>query len=291
MNNEKFIDVAGIRTRYFEQGEGPPLLLFHGGEFGSAAAADSAEDWALNFDGLARWFRVYAVDKLGQGYTDNPKTDQDYTMDAVVQHAYGFTQALGLSDVNLVGHSRGGYLVARLTLEHPELVNTCIIGDSGTLAPGVPRNSVVMANPPEPVGGKECQRWVIEKYSYGYDHITEEWLDILTRITARPSYQEAVAKVDRLRTTQYYPQLEAQKQESLTWILEGRLKTPTLLVWGYNDPTAPVSMGYALFELIAGSAPRSEMHVFNKSGHFSFREHPQAFNDVVRSFIYSGRNS
>ena len=286
--NEKFIDVEGTRTRYFEKGEGDPLVLFHGGEFGYKASSDSADDWDLNFDGLSRWFHVYAVDKLGQGYTDNPKSDEDYTMDAVVQHGYGFLRALGLEDVSVAGHSRGGYLVTRLALEHPELIRNCLIVASGTLAPGVGRNSVVFANPPEPVGGKECQRWVLERYSFSKDHITEECLDTATLIASRPSYQEAVAKMDTLRHTQFYPLLAAQKAESLTWILHGRLKTPTLLVWGQNDPTATIGMGHALFELVAGSAPRAEMHILNEAGHFSFREHPEAFNETVRAFIQSG---
>jgi 2-hydroxy-6-oxo-6-(2'-carboxyphenyl)-hexa-2,4-dienoate hydrolase len=50
----------------------------------------------LNFDGLAELFHVFAVDKIGQGFTDNPKRDEDYTMAAVVQHAYGFLRTLGL---------------------------------------------------------------------------------------------------------------------------------------------------------------------------------------------------
>jgi len=57
-------------------------VLFHGGHFGSHDAADCAEDWSLNFDGLAERFHVYAVDKIGQGFTDNPQRDEDYTMAA-----------------------------------------------------------------------------------------------------------------------------------------------------------------------------------------------------------------
>ena len=34
MTGEKYIDVDGIKTRYFEKGSGPLLVLFHGGHFG-----------------------------------------------------------------------------------------------------------------------------------------------------------------------------------------------------------------------------------------------------------------
>ncbi|MFQ5932681.1 MAG: alpha/beta fold hydrolase, partial [Nitrospiraceae bacterium] len=190
MAEEKYVEVEGVRTRYFEKGQGETLVLFHGGNFGSHDAAHCAADWHLNFSGLASWSHVYAVDKLGQGYTDNPKTDEDYTIAAVVKHAYGFLQAMGLQDVHVVGHSRGAYLVARLTLEHPELVKSCIIVDSNTLAPGVGRNEIVMANPPQPRLSKQSQRWILEQYSFSYDHITEEWVEALAQIAMLPKYQE-----------------------------------------------------------------------------------------------------
>jgi pimeloyl-ACP methyl ester carboxylesterase len=73
MTGERFIDVDGVRTRYFDKGSGEVLVLFHGSHLGTNDACESALDWELNFDRLAEWFRVIAVDKLGQGHTDNPK--------------------------------------------------------------------------------------------------------------------------------------------------------------------------------------------------------------------------
>ncbi|HEY2921864.1 MAG TPA: alpha/beta hydrolase [Candidatus Binatia bacterium] len=287
MTSEKYIEVDGIRTRYFEAGTGPVVVLFHGGHFGSHDAADCAEDWSLNFDGLAEWFHVYAVDKIGQGFTDNPKSDEDYTMAAVVQHAYAFLKTLGLHKVHPVGHSRGAYLVARLTLEHPELFDSCILVDTNTLAPGISKNETVMANPPQPRLSRESQRWVLQKYSYGFEHITEEWLDVMMRVSALPKYQEAVRKMEDvgLRTTRFLPHLARQKDETLGIIRDRGFGIPTLLAWAYNDPTATIDQGHALFDLIARSTPDSRMYIFNRSGHFSYREHPTEFNDMLRGFI------
>jgi pimeloyl-ACP methyl ester carboxylesterase len=69
MTGERFVDVDGIRTRYFDKGSGAVLVLFHGSHLGTNDACESALDWELNFDRLAEWFRVIAVDKLGQGHT------------------------------------------------------------------------------------------------------------------------------------------------------------------------------------------------------------------------------
>ncbi|NIO10045.1 MAG: alpha/beta fold hydrolase [Deltaproteobacteria bacterium] len=287
MENARFIDVNGVGTRYFDKGSGEVVVFFHGSHFGTMDACDSANDWDTNFDRLAEWFRVIAVDKLGQGHTDNPKRDEDYTPGAVVQHAYEFLMALGLQNVHVVGHSRGGYLVGRLTLEHPEIVRSCIIVDSGTLAPGPANTQLIMANAPNPRLTRESQRWVIEHYSHTYDHITDKFLDGAVEIANLPKYREAVKKMEDqgLKGKLFMPRLTLDKDETLNWILQGRLKTPTLVVWGKNDPTASLRRGQALYELIADSAPIAEMHVINKAGHFCYREQPETFNQVIRGFV------
>ena len=111
MQNAKFVTVDGSKTRYFEGGNGETLVLISGGSFGSYYSADH---WSLNFDELSKRFRVCAFDKLGMGYTDNPKSDADYTMSAVIDHAYGFLRAIGINKATLVGHSRGALPAARI---------------------------------------------------------------------------------------------------------------------------------------------------------------------------------
>ncbi len=285
--DEKYVDVDGVRTRYFEKGSGETVVLFHGGNFGSNEAADCSLDWNLNFDALAKWFHVVAVDKLGQGMTDNPKSDEDYTMAAVVRHALATLETLKLGNVHLVGHSRGGYLVARMTLERADLVKSVIPVDTNTLAPGVGRNEIVHANAPEPRLSRESQRWVYERYSYAYDHITDDLIDDCVAIAHQPKYLEAVDKmeVQGLKANVFLAQHARQKEQTLGWIRDRGFQRPTLLVWGYNDPTATLDQGMRLMELMAGSERRTQMHIINEAGHFSYREHPPEFNEVLRGFI------
>src|SRR3990172_10515587 len=126
----KYIDIKGIRTRYLEAGTGEPLLLAHGGHFGMYC---SANDWDLNIEGFARSFHVFAVDKIGCGFTDNPQSDDEYTIGRAVEHVCDFINITGLGKVHLIGHSRGGYLATRLSLEQPQLVKSLTIVDSATL--------------------------------------------------------------------------------------------------------------------------------------------------------------
>jgi pimeloyl-ACP methyl ester carboxylesterase len=67
--------------------------------------------------------------------------------------------------------------------------------------------------------------------------------------------------------------------------MQGKLTQPTMLIWGYNDPTAQLKRGHALFEIIADSNPKSEMHIINEAGHFCYREQPETFNQVIKAFV------
>ena len=287
MDQRKFIDVEGIETCYYEAGDGPPLVLFHGGNFGSDDLADCALDWGLNFDGLAERYRVIAIDKIGQGYTANPKTDDDYTMAATVGHAAATLDALGLKNAHIIGHSRGGYLVLRMTIDRPDLVRTCIAVDTGSASPGASRTETVMAGAPEPRLTRDSQRWVIERYSYKADHITDDWLDALAEIAAQPKYAETVDRMAarRMRATQFMPALQRDKMEMYGRMRDHGMGRPSHLIWGYNDPTASLAQGRVLYDLIAARERNARYHVFNQAGHFTYREHPAAFNAVVHGLI------
>ena len=288
LTDPKYVDVDGIRTRYFEKGEGEPMVLVHGGHMGTFAA-DLADDWDLNFDVLSRHYRVYALDKLGMGFTDNPKTDDGYTIQAQTDHVSRFMETLGIGPAHLCGHSRGGYLVTRLALQHPEQCRSCIIVDSGTLSPGAGRNEIVHADPPLPLRSRECHRWVFERYSYSPTCVTEGWLDVAVEAAHTPKYEEAVRKMsdEGLLATKFLPGLQRDQEETLRWLLDRGLQRPTLMLWGYNDPTAPLSQGMALMEFLTAKERRTYLHIFNEAGHFCYREHPDAFNAAVRAFTES----
>jgi len=255
----KFIEVDGIRTRYFDAGEGETIVLFHGGNFGSPHGADCAADWNLNFDGLSGQCRVIAVDKIGQGYTDNPRTDGEYSMESVVRHALRFLEVLDLGDCHIVGHSRGAYLTCRMTLEDPSRIKSNIMVDTATLGPGQGRNHIVFADTPQPFLSRESQRWVMERYSYNPKCVTEDWLDELMRVAALPKYQESVEKMEQqgLEQRVFLPSHGQQKAETFDWLMERGTGRPNLLIWGLNDPTATVDQGFVLFDIVSHKEPTS----------------------------------
>ncbi|MBI2822724.1 MAG: alpha/beta hydrolase [Acidobacteria bacterium] len=286
MGNAKFVDVDGIRTRYFEAGSGENLVLIHGGRFGFPSY--SADVWGLNFEGLSRHFHVYAFDKLGMGYTDNPKSDADYSKSAMIRHAYGFIRKMGIQRTSLMGHSMGAFVVARIAVEHPELVKCLIPLDSNTLAPedpSTPRDfydKIVAGEPPVPTA--EYVRREPDANSYSNAHVTSEYVQEILRIALLPKTKEATDKA-KVLNPQFFADLQRLKPETLDWIRAGRLKAPTLILWGFNDPSAPVILGMHLLKVIAPAVPRTGFHVFNQAGHYVFRERAPEMNRLVTDFI------
>ncbi len=284
MINEKYIDVRGIRTRYLEAGTGEPLLLLHGGHYGENY---SANDWIPVIYDFAKSFHVIAPDKIGCGFTGNPKNNEEYLMGTMVQHTYDFMNAIGIDTAHLVGHSRGGYAVCRLALEHPEVVRTLVIVDCGTLM--LARNPLYDEWEKDAAlieDIREKHRYLLAVNSFSSRHITDELVDGMIEIEELPKSREAVIKMQAGLMNRFREDLERERNETQEWIKASGIKAPTLVVWGFNDPSAKFDpMGLSTVELILTSTPCSQVYILNQAGHFSFREQPEAFVTAVTSFI------
>jgi pimeloyl-ACP methyl ester carboxylesterase len=198
-------------------------------------------------------------------------------------------RALGIANAHLIGHSRGGYVTCRMTVDYPELAATCTIINSNTCAPGTGRNEYVFANNPEPALSRAGQRWVLEKYSYDPAHVTEAWLDALVGITERPEYRHAVSKMtdQGFLWTKFLPGLHADKEEMFRILAARGIQRPVLQVWSRNDETVSHAQAEALFRILAEKERRARWQIFDRAAHFSYREHPKRFNEVIKSFVHA----
>jgi 2-hydroxy-6-oxonona-2,4-dienedioate hydrolase len=305
MGEGKFVDVGGVRTRYFEAGQGQPLLLINGGQW---PATSSADGWSPIFDHLAQTFHVYAFDKLGMGYTDNPRVDADYSMDAIIRHAAEFIRTLGLSRIVLAGHSRGALPAARIACDHPDLVSHLVLFDSNTLAPDDP-NTPDRDDPPpiaRPPTMEEIRAADLRNPQYyGKQMITDRYVEAQYRIAQLPKIREVDRKFRELRDRwmrdnkeelEKNPKLGSNMGATTWWMYKakystldlisgGGIKAPTIIIWGFNDPTAPCFLGVNLMETLAKVVDRSELHVLNHAGHFVFAEHPAEVTRLITGFV------
>ena len=123
---------------------------------------------------------------------------------------------------------------------------------------------------------------MLQRYSFGYEHIDDEWVNALAEVAATEKYKKALSIVDH---SPYAAHLTKQKAETFELIRTRGMQKPTLVIWSFNDPTAVLERGQALFAMIADKEPRAQMHVINKAGHFNYREHPKEFNAQLQSWV------
>ena len=308
INEIKFVDVDGVRTGYVEGGSGEAMVLVHGGGFGSTA--HFSNNWRSIFDYLASHFHVYAVDKLGQGHTENPRRDADYSMMAVTQHIYRFMESVSIQKVHLVGHSRGALPAARIAVDHPEMIRTLTLFDSNTLAPdnsNAPRRRTPAATQrptPPLVPTKESIRQFWSSLSHRQDFLTDDFIEAEFQVTQLPKFREATEKMASL--TAQWAKLNPEKikenpgsqgrwwydemkRETFVRINAGRFKNPTLIIWGFNDPGASYRLGITLYEIFSAVVDRTELHLFNQCMHYGFLEYPREVSDVMVSFIRNAK--
>ena len=288
----KFVDVKGVRTRYYDEGQGVPMVLIHGG---MTAGSSTANVFSRNIPGLAKRFHVFAVDRLGSGLTGNPLTDADYATPGQVEHVYQFIQTLKLGRIHLVGHSAGGAVAFYLAVHHPEIVRTLtIIGQGPENPPAAdgPTRLDLSSCPDQNVyEGLKCR---VEKLGWLPTAFDPEYWEADASMAMQPKSREARAKVVALSNDAFRAAQTAYRQQA--WDLcrtSGVLQMPVLLVagkqdvldWGQADQTAQLRGELGLFDIIGAKNAKVKMVVVNQAGHFPYREHPEEFNADLIGFI------
>jgi pimeloyl-ACP methyl ester carboxylesterase len=129
----QFVEANGIRFAYrrFGHESGTPLLFmqhFRGG----------MDHWdPAVTDGFAENRPVILFDNAGVASSSGETPD---TIDAMAEHATDFVGALGLSQIDLLGFSIGGYIAQALTVRHPELIRRLILAGTGPRAGEPPQD-------------------------------------------------------------------------------------------------------------------------------------------------------
>jgi pimeloyl-ACP methyl ester carboxylesterase len=293
----KFVDVEGVRTRYYDYGRGEPIVLVHGGGMGGASTANN---WSRNIRGLAERFRVLAVDRLAQGMTGNPKDDGDFTNRGAVKHLYQFIQTMKLGRVPLVGHSSGGALVFYLAVEHPEIAKTVVVVAHG---PGMPpagggptKFAAILAKcPPDPESyeHRKCRLLALAhtEETFPADYAAAD--DFMGNL---PKSKETRTRMDAMRAAQPgWPdkQNNAYREQAWEKARNGVLQMPILILaakqdtlgWDAADPHSMMRGELGFFDIVGAKNPRVKMVIVNEAGHFPYREHPEQFNADLIHFI------
>ena len=111
----------GLEIAYQRVGEGPPLLLVHGG-------GEDGRVWQPQLAVLSDEFTVIAWDEPGAGRSSD--VPADFGLVDYANCLAALIEALALGPVHVAGISWGGTVVQELYRHHRELVATLILADT-----------------------------------------------------------------------------------------------------------------------------------------------------------------
>jgi pimeloyl-ACP methyl ester carboxylesterase len=245
-NNGEYISIFSTKIYYEEYGEGPVLLLLHGG-------LGSIHNFAKVIPGLSDQFRVIAIDSPGHG-----RSEQADSLSYKLMASYysEFIDLLKLDSVYIIGYSDGGNTALILASDRPDKVKRILTSGADSNTDGYSneaRNFIKMLNPE-----------FVETY-------LQDWLtDYLNKSPQKDQWKKFI--------------LDSQKMWLEEVVISdselGEIKGRALIVLGDRDMIT-LEHGIHMFRTIKGS----EFCVLPNTPHEVFFANPDLINLIAIDFL------
>jgi haloalkane dehalogenase len=248
-------EVDGLRLAYLDEGEGPPVVFFHGEPTWSFL-------WRKVIPAVRdAGYRCIAPDYAGFGRSDKPLDLGFYTYDRHVELMAALLEELDVRGATAVVHDWGGPIGLRLAVEHPDRFARIAIMETGPFT-GHQRMSdawlafreFVRGTEDVPVGGLVrggCKHDPGDAVIAAYD---APYIDAASKAGARafplilPTEPDAPGAAAGKRVA------DALRED----------ERPALLLWAEDDPILPFSVGERISSQLNMPAP----HKIADASHF-----------------------
>lgn len=264
----KFVSANGLRFAYFEEGEGPLVLLVHG-------FPDTAHSWDLARAQLARaGYRAVSPFTRGYAPTEVPSTE-DFGAETLGRDVLALIEALGEKKAVVVGHDWGAsaaYAAASIAPERLEMMITVSIPHPAGVLPTpkvlwAVRHFLSLRRS----GAAEMVR------RNHFAHLDELWKRWSPAWDVPSSETEAVKKAfsspgSLEAALGYYRALRPW----LPKVHMKRVTVPSVAFAGNDDIISP-----SQFDRAASRYNDKYEVVRMPGGHFMHREHPDRFNSEL----------
>jgi pimeloyl-ACP methyl ester carboxylesterase len=230
-------------------------------------------------DGLAASRPVILFNNTGVASSSGETPD---TIEAMADHAAAFITELGLSRVDILGFSIGGYIAQALALHHPAIARRLVLVGTG------------------PRGGEASQDPKVGEYGASTDPRTgETGLEAFLYLFFRPSEASQAAgrafwdrrhqRIDDVDPPSSPQTMKAQRTAITAWReVRGErysdltnIEQPTLVVNGNHDIMIPTINAFTLSQ----GMPRAQLIIYPDSGHGSLFQYPALFVKHVDMFL------
>jgi pimeloyl-ACP methyl ester carboxylesterase len=275
---------SGGETQVIEVGEGPPLLLLHGG-------GDGAFEWVPILAPLAKARRVIAVDRPGHGLADAFSYRDVDLLEHVQTFVGDVLDSLGLESTDILANSIGGYWAAVFALASPAKVKRMVVAG---VPPGLTREAPFpMRLMGLPLVGGPLSRALIGKPSregsrkfWGellvvhHERLSDELMDA----DAAHMRRNATDVIDLVRL------LIGPRGVRREFVLGDRwaaVEVPLLLLYGESDKFMTHGMAQA-WESIAAANPLVRILRVPGAGHLPWIDEPERVVLEVERFLALG---
>ena len=268
----RFVDVAGVRVHYVDEGSGPVIVLFHG-SFGSLRAFDELAA------PLREHYRVIRFDQAPGGLSGSVPAGFTLTPEAFT---HALLEQLGVRQAALLGTSSGGIYAYRYAASYPQEVTALVLA------------SVPPSAPVDNAGAQRRLPWRLrwsmmacQKYAKPWSRTC--WEDFLSNTIARPEHRSAG------RIGQYYDmnrRTDSRTMSSMTAIMRddalvrdflARVRAPTLLIWGDLGNVLPPPTAAILAQRLSGTSVTTEF--LQRVAHYPPMDAPEEVAALVERFL------
>jgi proline iminopeptidase len=275
---EVTLEVEGGHIVGWMGGDGPPLVLLHGGPGLSEYLRELAAE-------LAPEFTVFRYQQRGLAPS---VTEGDRSVEGHVNDLVRVLGGLGWSKPWIAGHSWGGHLAMHFAVAHPERTGALVVIDPlGAVGDGgaeVFAENLMRQLP-------AAQRARVEELNAAEERGEQQPGDLVEGLGILWPYYFA-----RPDEASPMPPMEGDHEGHLeTWgsvkahfeagtLEEGlpQLGMPAIFIHGAQDPIPADAI-----ELSAALVPGVRVHVLEGIGHFPWLERPGVVLDLLREFVRS----
>ncbi|MGE3746663.1 MAG: alpha/beta fold hydrolase [Sphingomonadaceae bacterium] len=259
------IDGARIRVRVEGPATAETIILIHGFSF----SLETWDGWARE---LAKNYRVIRYDLAGHGLSDPDPAARYGTQDRVRQLAM-LMDELHIREAVLAGNSYGGLVAWNFAAKFPDRVDKLILVDSAAYT----INGVTEKPAPVPPAMRAYllePRPAAVAYSASTifahpERLPPERLELMRAMIARPGNGAALLA--------HLEQFALPEPDTLL----GRIRAPTLILWGRSDKVIPVDHA----GLLAAAIPRSKVIIYDDVGHVPQEEATSRSLTDVSAFL------
>jgi pimeloyl-ACP methyl ester carboxylesterase len=239
-------------------GAGRPLLLLHG--------AGGGGHWLPFMADLAMRHDVLVPEHPGFGASDTP--DWLDTVPDLANFYLDFLDQLDLRDVDVVGHSLGGWIAADLAARNTRrIASLTLVCAAGIHVKDVPQVDTFLSSD---------ERRIRDMFH------DQKFSDEMLKRAQQPELEDVNLK-NRAITAKLIWQPRGYDPHLYKWL--HRIDVPTLLLWGANDLLFPKEYAFAFQRLIPGSS----VTIVPDCGHIPQVEQRAAFVDALETFLEGKR--